>query len=532
VAVVGAAVIYGAAPAAVAGKAAPAPHVPGEVIVRYEAGATVAERRGAVAERRGRVAASLRVPRTALVELPPGVSVDAAARSFAADPAVEFAEPNYLYHLAATPNDPLFPRLWGLHQASDADIDALEAWALTTGSPDVVAAVIDTGVAFGHADLAPNMWTNRREIAGNGVDDDGNGRIDDLHGWDFVAGDGAPLDENGHGTHVAGTIGARGNDGFGVTGVNWRVQMMALRAGDAGGAFSSRAVADSISYACANGARVVNGSFGGAGISLAVTNAMRSAACARTLFVFASGNDGANNDVTASFPCNADVASIVCVAATTASDGLASYSNYGARNVDLAAPGSTILSTWTTGYAWASGTSMAAPHVAGVAALMLARNDTLTPLALRATILSTVDSVPSLAGLVATGGRLNAASAVAGVPGPAPSATPVADPPQPTVPVDAGLPAAGPAPAPAPPQTSPPTAPAPPVRCVVPKLRGKTVAAAKRALRARNCSLGKVSRARSKVVRRGRVIRQSKPAGVRLKAGSRIAVVASLGRRS
>jgi subtilisin family serine protease len=517
---------YSAA-AAEAGTGAPAAgaaHLPGQLVVRYAADASPAERRAALAERRARVAAALRLPRTALVQLPAGASVGAAAASLEADPAVEFAEPNYVYTLASLPNDPLFPHLWGLHQATDGDIDAPEAWALTTGSANVVVGVIDTGVAYAHPDLAPNAWTNEREIAGNGVDDDRNGRIDDTHGWDFVEGDNTPLDAHGHGTHVAGTIGARGNDGFGVVGVNWRVRLMSLRAGDAEGAFTSRAIADAIVYACANGARVVNGSFGGSAISSAVTTAMNSSACARTLFVYSAGNEGANNDVTSSFPCNAAVASLVCVAATDSSDSPASYSNYGPQNVDLAAPGSSILSTWLNGHRSASGTSMAAPHVAGAAALVLGRNDSLSPIEVRATLLMTVDRLPGVATRVASGGRLNAASAVAAVPA---LVAPAAGEP-------AAAPGAGPTPsalqpAPRPSATTP--APAPVVRCVVPKLRGRTLAAAKTALRTRNCNLGKVTRASSSVVRKGRVLRQSRPAGTGLAAGARIGVVVSLGRR-
>jgi subtilisin family serine protease len=522
------ALMLAAVSAAGAGAATSASFVPGEVIVRYAAGSGATARKAAIAARKGRVARELRLAHTVVVELPAGTSVAAAAKALTADPAVEYAEPNYLYRIASTPNDPLFPRLWGLHQASDADIDAPEAWVLTTGSQSVVVAVIDTGVAYGHPDLAPNIWINPREIAGNGLDDDGNGRVDDVHGWDSVSRDNQPLDEHGHGTHVAGTIGARGNDAYGVAGVNWRVQLMALRAGDATGAFPLDAIADSIAYACANGARVVNGSFGGPWISKAITSAMQSAACAQTLFVFAAGNESLNNDTTASFPCNAAVASIVCVAATTASDALAAYSNYGVQNVDLAAPGSAILSTTLSEHRTLNGTSMATPHVAGVAGLMLARNATLTPAELRATILASVDPLPGLAGRVVTGGRLNARNAVAAVPvsGPSPSTESET---QPSAPAQESAPVAAPAPAPAPAVTP---APAPAPVCIVPRLRGKTLAAAKNALRSRNCSLGRVTRAHSSVVRKGRVLRQSKPAGTRLKAGTKIAVAASLGRRS
>lgn len=198
------------------------------------------------------------------------------------------------------PDDPLLADLWGL----DA-IDAPEAWDLNTGSRSVVVAVIDTGVAYGHPDLAPNLWTND-DPPGNG-DEDGNGKVDDTHGWDFVQDDATPLDYNGHGTRTAGTIGARGNNGLGVAGVSWDVSLMPLRAGDAAGSFSPAAVAAAIAYACAEGADVVNGSFTMASSDPAIEAAVTSAACAQTLFVFAAGNGSADLELSGAghdaYPC-------------------------------------------------------------------------------------------------------------------------------------------------------------------------------------------------------------------------------------
>ena len=197
-----------------------------------------------------------------LVKLPEGASVTAAAQAFEDDPTVEFAEPNNISHLTATlPNDPRFGDLWGLNQAADHDIDAPEAWDLNTGSGSVIVAVIDSGVSYTHPDLAPNIWIND-DPAGGG-DNDGNGKVDDTRGWDFVQEDNTPLDFNGHGTHVAGTIGAQGNNSAGITGVNWDVSIMPLRAADAFGGLTDADIAQAITYACANGADVVNGSFGG-----------------------------------------------------------------------------------------------------------------------------------------------------------------------------------------------------------------------------------------------------------------------------
>jgi serine protease len=169
------------------------------------------------------------------------------------NPEVLYAEPNWIYHTSATPNDPRFPDLWGLNQPSDADIDAPEAWDLQTGSGNVIVAVVDSGVAYDHPDIAPNRWLN--DDPPGGGDSDGNGFVDDTNGWDFVDNDNTPIDENGHGTHVAGTIGAQGNNGIGTTGVNWDVSLMAVRAADAWGQITDARIADAFSYACKNGAR-------------------------------------------------------------------------------------------------------------------------------------------------------------------------------------------------------------------------------------------------------------------------------------
>ena len=295
-----------------------------------------------------------------LVKLPEGASVTAAAQALEDDPSVEFAEPNYVRHLTATlPNDPRFGDLWGLNQAADHDIDAPEAWDLNTGSGSVIVAVIDSGVSYTHPDLAPNIWIND-DPAGGG-DNDGNGKVDDTRGWDFVQEDNTPLDFNGHGTHVAGTIGAQGNNALGVTGVNWDVAIMPLRAADGLGALTDADIAQAINYACQNGADVVNGSFSGPEPNTAVSNAITSAACANTLFVFAAGNDGANlepngadND---SFPCEyhrspaaggVSATNVLCVAATMEDGTQPPFSNRGATAVHLAAPGINIWSAQQT----------------------------------------------------------------------------------------------------------------------------------------------------------------------------------------
>ena len=340
-----------------AGAAAPE-YVPGEVIVRFRAGTTTAARSSTLASANGRVVQSLGLPGATLVRLADGVSVESAVAELESDPDVVYAEPNYIYKLSTVPNDPDFDLTWGLSQATDKDIDAPAAWTRTRGSSNVIVAVIDSGIAYSHPDLAGNMWLNADEIPGDGVDNDFNGRIDDIRGWDFVQNDAAPLDFNGHGTHVAGTIGAVGNNARGVPGVNWDVSLMALRAADASGSLSDTAIVNAINYACANGADIVNGSFGGSGASMTVRDAILSAPCANTLFVFAAGNSGWDLDGNTGFldqayPCEfhrppgeggANAANVICVGATNRNDVIADFSNRGTSAVHIAAPGVDILS--------------------------------------------------------------------------------------------------------------------------------------------------------------------------------------------
>ena len=433
--------------------------MPGELIVRFKAGVDAREQADTLAERGARVADALPLRGVKVVRLPRGVAVPAAAAALERDPDVLYAEPNFIRRLAARlPNDPGFGNLWALNSASDRDIDAPEAWGVTTGSEGVVVAVVDSGIDYGHPDLVANAWANPRESV-NGADDDGNGLVDDVRGWDFVQEDAAPLDENNHGTHVAGTIGARGNNSTGVVGVSWTVKLMPVRAADKDGYLTDSDVIDAFHYAGRTGARVVNASFGGSGFSTAMLNAIE--AYPNTLFVAAAGNGGSdgvgdNNDLLPQYPCNFASLNLVCVAATDTGDGLAGFSNFGALSVDLGAPGVDILSTLRGGgYGSGSGTSMATPQVSGAAALALAANPGLTATQVVRVVLSTVDTVSSLTAKVATGGRLNAFRAVAAVGSPPPAQTGPVSPPPPA-PAPAPAPAPPPAPAPAPAPTSPP----------------------------------------------------------------------------
>ena len=336
------------------------------------------------------------------------------------------AEPNFVVWSTETwPNDPRFGDLWGLHNTGQsggtpgADIGALAAWDITTGSSDIVIGVIDTGTDFFHPDLIENLWINPGEIPGDGIDNDGNGYIDDVYGWDFINDDNDPFDDRGHGTHVAGTIAGRGNNGLGVTGVSWTSKIMTLKFLGADGRGSSSDAVKAVNYATMMkrdyGVNVVatNNSWGGGGFSTLLVNAIQASAAENMLFVAAAGNDNVNTDVIPHYPSSYNLANIISVAATTRTDQKSGFSNYGAVSVDLGAPGSSILST-TPGnsYSYYNGTSMATPHVAGVVALIYSVFPNVSYHEVRDAIFASVDPLPALAGITRMGGRLNAHGAL------------------------------------------------------------------------------------------------------------------------
>jgi subtilisin family serine protease len=317
--------------------------VPGEILVRYRPGVD-ASQRAAIRRSEGlRLEDRLTLPRLEVVEAPPE-EVPAAIADLEADPQVAYAEPNFVYRIdAAIPNDPSLGQQWGLDV-----IDAPEAWDIQTGSDSVTVAVLDTGWEYEHPDALSNRWLNPGESGGgaedNGDDDDGNGLIDDHSGWDFVGDDNDPRDGNGHGTHVAGILGAQGNNAEGVAGISWDVAIMPLRACEAGGRCQSSALVDAIEYAGAMGADVANVSISGPSFSQAQKDAIDQAA--GTLFVASAGNSGTNNDATPQYPCSLPSTNLICVAASTPTDGRWSNSNYGATSVDLAAPGQSVFSSY------------------------------------------------------------------------------------------------------------------------------------------------------------------------------------------
>jgi subtilisin family serine protease len=388
-----------------------------DLIVRYAPGATAVQRASALdaagVERRARLTPG----RVDVVALRGGTVARAAgsvAARLEAQPAVLSAEPDVTIRRTATPTDRWFGEQYALPLTGTP-----AAWDLTTGTADVTVAVVDSGADLHHPDLRPNLRRNPRERGGNRRDDDGNGYVDDVFGYDFQARDGTPQDRDGHGSHVAGIVGAQGNDREGVAGVAWTASLMPLRVLGADGAGRLSDAIRAYAYAAKEGARIVNVSWGGSEFIQAEYDAI--AAAPNVLFVAAAGNDGQDVDATPSYPCAHDLPNVICVGASDQNDQLAVWSptkasNRGATSVDLAAPGVGIASTVTNGdWALDDGTSMAAPHVAGAAALMLSRAPRATAAQLKATLLGSVAVRPGLQGVTATGGRLDIAGAVRGI---------------------------------------------------------------------------------------------------------------------
>jgi subtilisin family serine protease len=368
-----------------------------------------------------------------VIEDEDGTSADDVATQYRALPEVEYAEANGRItldhedggskHIHA--DDEMFVRQWGLFNngqndgKAGADISAMRAWAVTRGSDQVVVAVLDSGVDYTHPDLVSNIWT-RPEIIKAYQDDDltPDGPVDDLHGFNLVEDNGDPMDDNGHGTHCAGIIGAEGSNGIGVAGVNWNVKIMPLRFMDGDGTGTTKDAIEAINYVIDRkragvNVRVISASWGSTARSRALEDVIRKAYDEGILFVAAAGNANSDNDQTPHYPSSYNLGNVVSVAATNRNDQLTSFSNYGAKSVHVAAPGEEILSTWLEhGFEEKKGTSMATPFVSGVAALILSENPKMSVDDLRAKLLKSVDVLPSLKGKVSSGGRINAAKAV------------------------------------------------------------------------------------------------------------------------
>lgn len=393
-----------------------------EVLVKYKSTATEGQMFALNTKKGGKLIRKFRLINWQQIRLPQSVSVAEMIAFFKSNPLVENAEPNYKVHAVGAPNDPSFGSQWDM-----AKIGAPTAWNKTAGSNSVVVAVIDTGVDYTHPDLAANMWRNPGEIPGNGIDDDGDGYIDDVYGIDAANFDSDPMDDEDHGTHCAGSIGAVGNNGVGISGVNWNVKIMALKFMDnTGSGYLSDAIT-CLNYVTMMKNRGVNivatsNSWGGGGFSQALKNAFDAVSNAGILSAVAAGNESTDNDTapSPSYPASFTTSGIISVAASDSSDNKPSWSNYGATSVDLAAPGVSILSTIRGGYATYSGTSMATPHVAGAIALLVAYSGSSSPAQIKAALLSSVDVLPQWQGKVLSNGRLNLAKALDALVPPAP----------------------------------------------------------------------------------------------------------------
>lgn len=389
-----------------------AEHKPGEVIVKFKSEVSQQTIGGLLSRVGIQIVQRFEAIGVLKCTISTGKSVLKTVEECNADSNVEYAEPNYIYHRFVTPNDPRFSSLYGM-TITDAD----QAWDKQTGSKSVIVGVIDTGMDTDHDDLRSNLWINPGESGGgkenNRVDDDNNGFVDDFRGWDFINNDNNPFDDNQHGTHVSGTIGAEGNNGVGVVGINWTVSVMPLKFLGGDGSGTTDNAVEAIIYGTNMGAKVLSNSWGGGGRSQALEDAIRFASNHGVLFVAAAGNEFSNNDQFPTFPANYDVANVISVAASTSSDNLAGFSNFGRRTVHLAAPGNNILSTVPRdGYAQLSGTSMATPHVSGAAALVWAQYPNLNVNQVKIRLLGSVDRNANFSNKVSTGGRLNVNGAI------------------------------------------------------------------------------------------------------------------------
>ncbi len=395
-----------------------------ELLVRFKKDVGKEDAKAVHAKHGAQVLRSYTVPEGLyLVKIPKGRSLGKVMAAYKATKEVLYVEPNYVYTTQATPNDPSFTSLWGLNNTgqtggtADADINAPEAWDQTTGSAETIIAVIDTGVDYNHQDLANNIWTNPGEIPGNGIDDDGNGYIDDVHGINAITNSGNPMDDNNHGTHVSGTIAALGNNSVGVVGVNWNAKIIACKFLDSSGSGYTADAVECLNYLYILKTRTSNpvnitassNSWGGGGFSQALLDAIDAHRQAGILFIAAAGNSSSNNDTVSTYPAGYYLPNIIAVAATDHTDSLASFSNYGRHTVHVGAPGVNILST-TTGntYSTFSGTSMATPHVSGLVGLLKSQDPARDWRSLKNLVLAGGQSKAATTGKTITGKRIRA----------------------------------------------------------------------------------------------------------------------------
>src|SRR6267142_4209688 len=399
---------------------------PPEVLVRFKPGVRAETIKRITSGLHDRVEDEIEsVPGLEAIDDLDNADAESVALAYRGLPEVEYAEPSYEISVddaglglgPVRPRDPRFAEQWALANDGQnggkqgADVSAMRAWAVTTGSDKVVVAVLDSGVDYTHSDLAANIWVRPASVAP--YEDNNLGTIQDFHGYNAIENNADPMDDNGHGTHCAGIIGAEGGNDIGIAGVNWKIQIMPLKFMNAGGFGTTKDAIEAVNYVIDRkkhgvNVRVISASWGSTQKSLALEDVIRKAYEAGILFVAASGNASTDNDRSPHYPSSYNIGNVISVAALDRNDQLASFSNYGAKSVHVAAPGKEILSTWLeNGFKESSGTSMATPVVAGVAALVLSKNPNLSVDELRKRLLDSVDKLPSLKGKVVTGGRIN-----------------------------------------------------------------------------------------------------------------------------
>ncbi len=383
------------------------------LFVRFRAGTSTATENSVLKSIQGQVVESY-ANGASLVQVASSAKRGAALKALSANRKVLYAEPNStVVTTAFVPNDPGLSRQPGLESANNVDINATTAWATTQGTWSTIVAVIDSGLDLSHPEFAGRVWVNTAEANGApGRDDDGNGYVDDVNGWNFQANSPNVYDDNGHGTHVAGIIGATGNNGQGLAGVNWGARILPLKFIGADGNGSVDDAIRAIYYAVNQGARVINASWGGSERIRALTDAIQYANSRNVVFVTAAGNESRNNGVRRSFPADDRLPNVLSVGAVDANGALASFSNFGKTTVDLVAPGVTIRSTVPGGYATYSGTSMAAPYVTGVVSLLVGLHPEMRASQLVQRVLNAARPLPGLQGKIITGGIVDAANTV------------------------------------------------------------------------------------------------------------------------
>jgi thermitase len=411
--------------------------VPGEYVIRFK---DVAHAREYLAKDTYKNLGAYRILKmatvpTVVMQLSRSVDARTALREITRSPHIAYIEPNYIYRIPAgmdrfdqavnrepqKPNDDRFDELWGLYNRGDNggragfDINALKAWTVTQGRPEIIVAVIDTGIDYKHPDLAANMWKNEKEVPGNNKDDDGNGLVDDVYGYDFANHDADPMDDHRHGTHCAGTIGAVHNNKIGVAGVMAKVRLMPVKFLSSGGGGTLAGAVEAIGYATRMGAHILSNSWGGGPFTQALYEAIKAAGDRNQVFVAAAGNYHSDNDKTPFYPAGYDLPNVISVAAIDRAGKPASFTNFGKKTVHVAAPGVNILSTVLNGgYEMLSGTSMATPHVSGVAGLILSKEGSRALPTMRARLMAGSKKDGNLGDISASGGFVNAFASLGG----------------------------------------------------------------------------------------------------------------------